>query len=155
MPKLSKPVSKTPINILDNTKLTEATKKLYAGGIPEEFKPTCHPEFCKCATVEVINEKEIEHFRTEYEPAPRQLATKSCLWLPFGASVTNRAIFSWRCRNNNPKCEVFYDGVEDGIFNYSNKTLVATVVLLDFLLSLVCGFVILSYIYDHPSNILF
>jgi hypothetical protein len=45
----------------------------------------------------------------------------------------------WRCINNNPDCDIHYDGGNDGVFNYSGKTLVSYALLLSFTFNLITG----------------
>jgi hypothetical protein len=125
-----RPISKKQINL--NCSIAEGQMReghfSSSHTIPTEFKPKSHPEFCQCQSDSKL-----------YKSAPEPLNIAPILWLPLGRPVQDRKIFVWKCQRNNPKCDIFYDGHEDSIFNYSNKTLVSHVVLFKMLFSLLTG----------------
>jgi hypothetical protein len=50
-----------------------------------------------------------------------------------------RNVYVWRCTKDNPGCDIHYDGSQDGIFNYSGKTLVSYIIFLQFTFNLITG----------------
>ena len=102
---------------------------------PAELAPTTHPKFCKCETV---LEEGVTVCKTSYKAAPQALVRPATVWVPFGAPVV-RKVYMWKCVNNNTPCNIYYDGKGDGIFNYSNTTMVAHSVLMEFLFGLASG----------------
>ena len=133
-----RPISQQQISLQTSTEVMVARNKLVHGtqALPTCFKPTSHPEVCQCETVTETGEKvQVTHYKSEAEV----MNIQPTLWLSFGAPVTDKSIFVWKCKNNNPSCNIYYDGREDAIFNYSNTTLVSHVVLFEFLFGLVTG----------------
>ena len=138
---LNKPVSQQTIH-LKSVDLAEIRRHLHqdSSSLPLSFTPKTHPEFCKCETIQQTPDgTNIAVFNTTYKATPEPVSKKTTLWLPHGPPITNRQAFVWRCKKENPKCNVFYDGHDDGIFNYSNSTMVSHSVMFEFLFSLVTG----------------
>lgn len=140
---VKKPMSRTPIHLISTAELQAARLKLLDGSanIPQEFKPRTHPSFCLCTT-EVEGEGGVaEVCKTRYKSAPEPYSKATTLWLPHGPPITGHRAYIWKCMNNNPACNVNYDGHEDGIFNYSNATMVSHAILFEFMFGLISGYV--------------
>jgi hypothetical protein len=138
----SKPISQQLIYLTATDVLHKTRSSLHqdSNALPVSFTPKTHPEFCKCET-RVTNPDgtfTITH-STQYKASPDPTSKATTLWLPHGAPITNRKAYVWRCQNYNPACNVFYDGHDDGIFNYSNSTMVSHAILLEFSFGLVVG----------------
>jgi hypothetical protein len=76
----------------------------------------------------------------EYKIALERYSKSTTLWVPVGPPVTGIQAYVWNCKNNNPLCTRFYDGSEDGIYNYSNATMISHAVLLEFMFGLISGY---------------
>ena len=126
-PKLTKPLSKLEISVQPSAEMQEIldTHHRNSTKLPTKLYPKAHPDQCCCT-----------------DPGPyrqfTQKVTDGLLYLSSGPPVLVE-VFKWSCRNNNSKCDIFYDGGEDEILNYSNKTLVSHTVLLEFLFGLITG----------------
>ena len=153
-PKLSKPISQQTIFLRTTEQLHKMRLNAHTT-IPTAFTPTSHPEFCKCETRTAAQDSPASSevvCNTRYKAAPEPVGKHSTLWVLHGPPVTDRHTFVWRCCNANPHCDIYYDGNEDAIFNYSNTTLVSHAVLFDFLFGLVTGYDLLSLPYGTEIN---
>ena len=118
-PKLTLPVSQGFIHLEPSAEVQLAMQGHYHGSptLPADFRPTSHPDLCKC--------------NAKYQESPSPLPVQCTLWLNTGLPVTGRKIYAWQCLNNNPECTIYYQGASDGIFNYSNATFISYMVLFD------------------------
>jgi hypothetical protein len=128
---LEKPVSKTKIHLLDGASGLEAKRDSW----PVDLKPLTHPRFCKCESVGDSGPICGTEYRSEAERCKTTKDVK--LWVNDGLPLTDRRVWVWKCKRGNASCNVYYDGATDGIFNYSNCTLISYVVLFDLLFSFI------------------
>jgi hypothetical protein len=142
------PASTTSITLTSIESIHTKRLQHYQGSptLVQEFKPESPPRFCKCVSHVGSGTDTAEICCTVYKTAPDLIIHPkgTTLWLPQGPPVTGCRIFVWKCQNNNAECTQYYDGYKDGIFNYNNVTLVSHVVLFEFLLGLVSGYVCFS-----------
>ena len=132
----SKPISKTRLSLIPSTSVQEALKQQLQNpqSVPMEFKPKNHPEKCKC----VLENGDQGQYKTSPEILPGKASGHCVVWLLY-EQLNNRTQYYWRCMQNNPACDVFYNGAEDGFLTYSSTTIVSHAVPLDFILQLVTG----------------
>jgi len=132
-----KPLSSKPISLFPSSDIQAAlVKQLHSpDSIPFHFKPTEHPETCKCVLENGI--------KGVYKESPEVIPGKSnghvTVWLLYGEPLSGRTMYYWRCKQNNPLCDIFYDGRDDGFLVYSTTNIVSHTIPMDFVLQLVTG----------------
>lgn len=139
---VSKPISQQVIHLKTSDYFHNVRLTMHQNHdkIPAAFSPTSVPDHCKCETVQENPDGTTQTvYATQYKLASEPTNKPTTLWLPYGPSITNRKAYVWRCQNHNPACNVYYDGHDDAIFNYSNSTMVSHAVLFEFLFGLVTG----------------
>jgi hypothetical protein len=119
-----KPISKTPIHLKPVARLQNN------GSIPVEFKPAAPSSPCNCGCA--------------YKKQPEVLPKRATLWTSEGPPRTNCNIFVWRCERQSTACDVFYDGATDGVFNFSNETLLTYELMFGLLFAFISGYVRLA-----------
>lgn len=134
-PFFPKPLSSSQISIFPSPEIQKLLVQQITdpASIPIEFKPTTHPEWCKCT----LPDGTLGKYKSVSEPMP---TTRPCkVWLLHGPPLLHRKVYYWRCMQNNPACDVFYDGAADGYLAYSSGTIVSHAVPMDFIFQLVTG----------------
>lgn len=131
-PTRAKPYSTSPVAIQLQPAVIAKLAEIALRKNSLELQPPRPTGSCKC-----FNSP--KNPQCQYKQYPTREAQPVSLWLEAGAPVTGINLYYWQCLVENPECRVYYDGVEDGIFNYSNKTLVSHPVLIEFLFSLITG----------------
>ena len=135
-----KPLSCTPIQILSGKE--EGIRRLQhhfdSPYLPVEYRPKQPPLHCTCSDKTDAGGQPI--YDVCYKAGPDRCSKPTTLWLAHGPPISDRYAYVWNCKNNNPGCARYYDGHEDGIFNYSNATMVSHVIPYEFLYGLISGY---------------
>lgn len=135
IPTFPKPLSTSKVTIFPSKDLQDQLVKHVhdLAAIPMEFKPLSYPDHCQCT----LPEGGYGSYKSVPETMP---GNKSCkVWLLHGPPLLGRKVFYWRCMQNNPACDIFYDGAKDGFLVYSSATVVSHLVPIDFIFQLTTG----------------
>lgn len=132
-----KPLSSSKISFFlsSEIKATLAHQLEFPKSIPMEFKPSSPPSHCKC----ILADKSNGTYKSEPEIIPGKANGSCSVWLLYGPPLTERTMYYWRCKHNNPICDIFYDGQEHGFLVYSTTTIVSYSIPMDFALQLITG----------------
>ncbi len=133
-PLSTKPTSIFPSSTIQDCLIQHISSISASTSIPMDLVPRQHPVHCKC----ILPEGLPGQYKTVPEPMSGN-AGQCKVWLLYGKPLKGRTVFYWRCLQNNPLCDVYYDGGTEGLFVHSNATVVSHLVPLDFLLQLVSG----------------
>jgi hypothetical protein len=140
---LSKPISQHRLQVESAEEIHKIRCQLHQNSstLPIMFAPVSHPRFCKCETEMTDSGGSVSVVcQTGYKLIPDAVSKPTTLWLPHGPPITDRRAYVWRCKMENPACNVFYDGYQDGIFNYSNSTMVSHSIMFEFLFGMITGY---------------
>lgn len=139
---VTKPISKKPIPLTTSAEMHKLRQTYMSPHlIPSSFRPSSHPRFCQCESQILHSDGTTSIIcKTGYKPDPTPAARHSTLWLPYGKPITNLVMYVWQCTHENPSCNIYYDGAEDGIFVWSTQTMVSHAVAFEFFFSLISGY---------------
>jgi hypothetical protein len=131
-----KPLSTTQVSLFPSTSAQAAfIQQLHDPfSIPMEFKPNSHPPHCKCK----LTDGRLGSYKSMAEVLPGKANDYCKVWLLYN-ELHGRKQYYWRCMQNNPECDIYYNGAQDGLFVYSSTTIVSHIVLLDFIYQLITG----------------